>query len=206
MNKYNNQDLVNSSHAMRQPKHTGACYISSKQQGYAMLTLVILLMIIGVMSAGAMNISNTSENLASNAIQRNRAFQAADAATYYAEAEITSMLKQRIFANDSGEKGLFTFEKRPANWWDSAETKGIHIVPESTVLGVVNPPKYSIEQVGDYVSDGGTGVVNLDIGGAAYGRMTSGGREIILYNVQSHANGSFNEVKTVVETAVAFSY
>jgi len=138
---------------------------ANKQQGYAMLTLAILLMIIGVMSAGAMNISNTSENLASNAIQRNRAFQAADAATY-----------------------------------------GIHTVPESNVLGVVTPPKYSIEQVGDYVSDGGTGVVNLDIGGAAYGRMTSGGREIILYNVQSHANGSFNEVKTVVETAVAYSY
>ena len=171
-----------------------------------MLTLAILLMIIGVMSAGAMNISNTSENLASNAIQRNRAFQAADAATYYAEAEITSMLKQRIFANDSGEKGLFTFENRPSNWWDSDDAKGIHTVPESNVLGVVTPPKYSIEQVGDYVSDGGTGVVNLDIGGAAYGRMTSGGREIILYNVQSHANGSFNEVKTVVETAVAYSY
>jgi len=176
------------------------------QQGYALLTLAILLMIVGVVSAGAMNISSKSEHLASNAIQHNRAFQAVDAATYYAESEIATMLKQRIFANDSATKGLYTYEKRPVNWWSSDDKNGVHTVPVGTVLGVVNPPSYAIEQVGDYISDGGTGVVNLDIGGAAYGRMSSGGREIMLYNVQSHGYGSFKEVKTVVETAVAFSY
>jgi len=205
MNKQYIKSKKNTAEFARRPYSCNAL-ILKKQRGYALLTLAILLMIVGVMSAGALNISNTSEHLASNAIQRNRAFQAADAATYYAEAEIASMLKQRVFASDSGTKGLFTFENRPNDWWNSSATEGIHKLPESTVLGVVNPPRYSIEQVGDYVSDGGTGVVNLDIGGTSYGRMTSGGREIILFNVQSHANGSFNEVKTVVETAVAISY
>jgi len=179
---------------------------AGNQQGYALLTLVILLMIVGVMAAGAMNISNTSEHLASNSIQHNRAFHAADAATYYAEAEIETLLQKRIFANDSASKGLYTFKNRPNKWWQTEVEAGVHKAPVMAVMGVIKPPKYSIEQVGDYVSDGGTGVVNLDIGGAAYGRITAGGREILLFNVQSHGNGSFNEVKTVVETAVAFSY
>ncbi len=177
-----------------------------QQQGYALITLVILLMIVGVMAAGAMNLSEKSERLASNAIQRNRAFQAADAATYVAEEEIAKLLKQRVFADDDASKGMYTFEKRPANWWRNAAAPGVHTVPAQTVLGVVEQPEFSIEQVGDYVSDGGTGIVNLDIGSAAYGRITAGGREIVLFNVQSHAKGSFEEVKTVVETGVAFSY
>lgn len=198
------QRCANGTHSLY--RKNSLSFPSRQQQGYALLTLVILLMIVGVMAAGAMNISNKSERLAGNAIQRNRAFQATDAAAYYAEAEIARLMQKRVYADDSATRGLFTFNKRPEEWWKTGNSGGVHTVPANSVLGVVKPPAYSIEQVGDYISDGGTGIVNLDVGGAAYGRITSGGREIILYNVQSHGNGSFDEVKTVVETAVAFSY
>lgn len=204
MIKRNNNESVRPGYKVGRSWETR--FTTKHQHGYALPSLAILLMIVGVMSTGAMNVSNKSEHLASNAIQRNRVFQAADAASYYAQEKIAEKLKKRVYADDFGMNGLFTFDNRPIEWWKTKATDGIHTVPESNVLGVVNPPKYSIEEIGNYISDGGTGVVSLDVGAAAYGRMTTGGREIILYNVQSHANGSFNEVKMVVETSIAFSY
>lgn len=186
---------------------------SAKQQGgYALVVVVILMLIGGVIAAGGLDTSEKSEKLAANAIQKSRSFHAADGASYHAQARIQEFLERRVFADDAGQSGLYTRDSRPQEWWRSGESRttteslGIHTVEDDAALGVVQPPTYSIEMVGNYLSDGGTGVVNLDIGGSAYGRTTSGGREIILFDVESHGFGSFDKVQKVVETAVAFTY
>lgn len=186
---------------------------AAKQQGgYALVVVVILMLIGGVIAAGGLDTSEKSEKLAANAIQKSRSFHAADGASYHAQARIQEFLERRVFADDAGQSGLYTRDSRPAEWWRANEGRaaneslGIHTVEDDAALGVVQPPTYSIEMVGNYLSDGGTGVVNLDIGGSAYGRTTSGGREIILFDVESHGFGSFDKVQKVVETAVAFTY
>jgi len=178
----------------------------SRQGGYALIAIVTLLMIIGAMATGGMGLSINTERLAGNAIQRSRSFQAADGAATLAEDHISNMMRHRTFADANGYNGIFSHKQRSKQWWREDTSNAIHVANPDAILGVVTPPRYAVEQVGDYVSDGGTGIVNLDIGGSAYGRITAGGREFLLFNVESHGKGSFETVDTVVETTVAFTY
>jgi len=178
----------------------------SRQGGYALIAIVTFILIIGAMATGGMGMSIKTERLAGNAIQRNRAFLAADGASALAEDHISDMMQRRTFADVNGSTGIFSRKKRSAQWWREGASKAVHVAESDAILGVVSPPRYAVEQVGDYISDGGTGVVNLDIGGAAYGRLTASGREFLLFSVESHGKGSFDTVETVVETTVAFTY
>jgi len=63
-------------------------------------------------------------------------------------------------------------------------------VEDDMLLGVAAPPRYVFEQIGDYAADGGTGIVNMDIGGGAYGQTSAGAREYILYRVEAQGVGS----------------
>lgn len=178
----------------------------SHQGGYALIAIVTFMMIVGAMATGGMDLSINTERLAGNAIQRTRSFQAADGAATIAEDHIEDMMQNRSFADMNGTNGIFSRAKRSRLWWREDGSATGHVSKTDAFLGVVSPPRYAVEQVGDYISDGGTGVVNLDIGGAAYGRLSAGGREILLFNVESHGKGSFETVDTVVETTVAISY
>jgi len=177
-----------------------------RQGGYALIAMVTLLMIVGAMATGGMGMSIKSEHLAGNAIQRSRSFQATDGAAALAEQHINQMMEKRVFADPNASQGIYERGHREEQWWRTGAIDSIHVVDTGAMLGVVEPPRYVIEQVGDYVSDGGTGVVSLDIGGAAYGRGTKGGREFLLFSVESHGNGSFDSVEAAVETTVAYSY
>lgn len=182
--------------------------VSNRQQqrGFALISIVIFLIIIGTVATGGVVLSTKTESLAGNAIQRNRSFQAADGAATLAERQIESMMTKRIYADDTASKGIYARDKRGEQWWRTDTTEGVNTADATSILGVVSAPTYVIEEVGDYISDGGTGVVNLDIGGSAYGRASASGREILLFSVESHGNGSFNTVETIVETTIAFSY
>jgi len=177
-----------------------------QQGGYALIAVITIMMILGAMATGGVTLSAKTERLAGNSIQRSRSFQAADGAATLAEKRIVDLMTSRVFADDFGSTGIFARNKRDEQWWRSVDVSGGHVADSTSFLGVIAPPSYVIEQVGDYVSDGGTGIVNLDIGGAAYGRLTSGGREFLLFSVESHGEGSFDGVETVVESTVAFSY
>lgn len=177
-----------------------------RQGGYALTIIIIVLMIIGAVTTGGINLTTKTEQLAGNAIQRSRSFQAAEGAALQAETKIVDMMVSRVFADDTASTGIFSLDKRSEHWWRDESTDGIHETDTNLLLGVVSPPRYVIEQVGVYVSDGGTGVVNLDIGSAAYGRQSSAGRELVLFSVESQGKGSFESVETVVESVVAFSY
>lgn len=200
------------------PSSTSTLNVNTRQRvknqsGYALLAIVSFLMIIGAVATGGITLTTKTERLAGNAIQRSRSFQAADGAAVIAESKLQEMMQKRIFADRTASRGIFTRDMRSTQWWRTAASSplpntsaGVHVVDSGLILGVVAPPRYVIEEVGSYLSDGGTGVVNLDIGGSAYGRLTSGGREFLLFSVESHGKGSFETVETVIESTIVFSY
>lgn len=181
--------------------------VSRRQQGgYALIAVITIMMILGLMATGGVTLSEKTERLAGNSIQRSRSFQAADGAATLAEAKIVDLMTNRIFANSEGSSGIFARNTRDDRWWRSDVVTGGHVADPGSFLGVIESPTFVIEQVGNYVSDGGTGVVSLDVGGASYGRLTNSGREFLLFTVESHGKGSFEGVETVIETTAAFSY
>ena len=180
--------------------------INRKQHGYVLITVMVVLMIVGIMANSSMDVSLSSEHIAGNAIQRSRAFQAADGAHALAEAELAQMLANRTVADATASEGIFSLSSVADNWWQQQSFNGQHQVSGDPMAGVIQQPRYVIEEIGQYVTDGGTGIVSLDIGGAAYGRRTTGGRNVVLYSIESHGVGSFDNVQSVVESTVALSY
>jgi Tfp pilus assembly protein PilX len=180
--------------------------VSGGQRGYVLITVMVVLMIVGIMANNSMDVSISSEHIAGNAIQRSRAFQAADGAHALAQAELEQMLLNRVVADDTATNGIFTRTSTNDKWWQQSSFSGEHQVSGNPIAGVVEQPRYVIEEVGQYVTDGGTGIVSLDIGGAAYGRRTTGGRNVVLYTIESHGKGSFDNVQSVIESTVALSY
>lgn len=178
----------------------------TQQRGYALVSVLILVMIVGIMATGSMNLSHVSEKSAGNAIQRSRAFQAADGGAAIAQNRLQSMLGSRIFADSSASEGVFSTDTYTSKWWRTTTYTGEQTVAATAILGVKQPPRYILEEIGQFVTDGGTGVAGLDLGSAAYGGRSRSGRDVVMYRIESHGRGSFNEVQSVVETVVAFSF
>lgn len=180
--------------------------LQRNEAGFALIVIMTILLIIGAIAVGGISLTTKTETLASNAIQRSRSFQAADAANYIAEVKIRELMIQRVSADDVASDGIFNRGTRAPEWWRSIVADGVYAADSDTILGVVSQPRYTIEKVGNYISDGGTGVVNLDVGSGSYGRETVSGREFTLYSVESHGKGSYDTVDTVIETTVVMTY
>jgi Tfp pilus assembly protein PilX len=65
---------------------------------------------------------------------------------------------------------------------------------------VASSPVYVVEEIGNFLADGGSGIVSLDRGSASYGRKTGSGREIVLYRLQANGVGSTDAAQAVVES------
>lgn len=173
-----------------------------KEGGFALLTTVIIVLIAGILLTGTISRTRDTERTAGNAIQYSRAMEAAEGGAVVAENEIRAAVGTRIFADDSASEGMFSLNSVENNWWDNPTYDGQQSVDPGILLGVFAPPRYVKEMVGNYIADGGTGIVNMDIGGAAYGRQSAGAREHVLHRVQSQGVGSKDSVKRVIETLV----
>ncbi len=172
------------------------------QDGFALVTVVVIVLIAGILLSGTVSTTRETERPAGNAIQYSRAMEAAEGGTVVAQNKLIEKLGERTFADSTASDGVFSLDSLAEKWWDSPNYQGQHTVEDGTLLGVANQPRYAYEQIGEYIADGGTGIVNLDIGGAAYGKTSSGAREHILYRVESHGVGSKEEVNRAIETVV----
>lgn len=181
-------------------------YPVKNNDGFALLITVVVVLIIGVIAVSAMLVSSQSESLSGNAIQRSRAFQAADGGARLAEKKLETMLEKRVFANASGSFGIFSSDSVMKKWWRDGSFTGAHTADGVTLLGAIEQPRFIFEEIGLYSSDGGSGIVNLDVGGAAYGRASASGREVVLYRLESKGTGTTVNAGSVVETLVARTY
>ncbi len=180
----------------------------NNQQGTTLVSVLIIIMIVGIMAAGSIDLSHVSEKSAGNAIQRSRAFQAADGGAAIAQSRVLDLMQARAFADSSASEGIFSADSYQKKWWRQTTYTGEQVVPATPplVLGVAKSPRYIVEEVGQFVTDGGTGISSLDLGSASYGSRSRSGRDVVVYRIESQGTGSFNAVRSVVETVVAFSY
>lgn len=170
--------------------------------GFALLTTVIIVLIAGILLSGIVNTTRETERTAGNAIQYSRAMEAAEGGSVVAQTALIDEKGNRKFADDAATEGIFSLHSPNDKWWIDPDYEGQHAVDSGILLGVASPPRYTYEQIGEYISDGGTGVVNMDIGGASYGKLSAGAREIVLFKIESQGVGSKTDVIRALETVV----
>lgn len=175
---------------------------ASEQKGYALIAVVVLVMIVGVMSTSMLDTSDQAQQVSSATIQRNRVFQAIDSALGVAEEDLKVRTRQRLFADANASEGVYRLDARVDQWWQQDVYDGEIEVDPDSVLGVTTPPRYTLEEVGQYISDGGTGIVNLDTGSGSYGSKSNGAREVVLYSLEAYGKGSFDVVQAAAESTV----
>ncbi|MFK7855663.1 MAG: hypothetical protein AB8B79_16180 [Granulosicoccus sp.] len=176
-----------------------------RHRGFALFTTVILVLIAGILLSSAVHTTRETERTAGNAIQYSRAMEAAEGGAVVAFNSLVDNNQQRSFADESASEGIFSLESVDQKWWENPNYSGQHTVDSDVLLGVVNPPRYVYEEIGVYIADGDTGIVNMDIGGAAYGKTSAGAREHVLYKVESQGVGSTAEVVRAVETVIVLA-
>lgn len=173
-----------------------------KQDGFALVTVLILVIIVGIISTSMLDTSDQSQQVSSALIQRNRAFQAIDTALGIAEIELLGDRDVRRFANPTASDGVYSHEAREDQWWRHSTYGGESTIDAGRVLGVVEQPRYTLEELGNYISDGGTGIVSLNTGSGAYGRQGNGVREVVLYSLEAYGKGSYDVVQAAAESIV----
>lgn len=191
---------INSVHAKRQVP------AGASERGFALLTVSVICIIMGIIALSNMRTTVGTEKLASNSIQKSRVFQAAIGGSILAERELKTMVEERLFADADATDGVFSLETPDPRWWYSYPYNGEHGISQGEVLGVKSPPRFIVEELGSFTSDGGTGISNLDRGSGAYGRISSSGRDFVLYRTESAAIGVQDGSYSIIETIVAESY
>lgn len=174
----------------------------AQQDGYVIVTVLVLMLITGILLSGTIRTTHNIELTAGHSIQYSRAMEAAEGGGAIAQKNLIEYTGARQFADSIATDGVFSLDTVGDKWWEDTAFEGQHKVDTGVLTGVAEPPRYVYEQIGEYVADGGTGVVNMDIGGASYGRASAGAREYVLYKVQAQGVGSRSTIQRAVETAV----
>lgn len=172
----------------------------NSQQGFALFTTLIIVIVVGIVAVSSMRSTEMTEILAGNSIQRSRAIQAAEGGLKEGENALDLATQGRIFSTASGSHGVFSRDSVDDKWWRNATFSGSQVLTVDAYPAVIKPPEYVVEEIGAYVSDGGSGIVSLDRGSADYGSLTSSGRGVVLYRLQSFGVGSTTNAKAVVES------
>lgn len=181
--------------------HPPAKYPSKgKDEGFVLFTTLIIMIIVGVMAVSGLKSTESVEKLAGNSLQRSRAFLAAEGGLILGENMVPKMVAERVFSSTTSEEGVFTRDAVSKEWWDQDKFTGNHTLDKDLFPGVKAPPEFVIEEIGNYVSDGGSGIVSLDRGAGSYGRKTGGGRELVLYRLQSIGVGQRESARALLES------
>lgn len=171
-----------------------------RQHAFALFTTLIIVIIVGIVAVSSLRLTELTEVLSGNSIQRSRAFQSAESALIEGENTVSSLVQNRAFSSSDATGGVFSRNTVAEQWWQEDSYMGAQVSDTIDYLGVVASPSYVVEEVGTYISDDGTGIVSLDRGGGGYGRKTSSDREIVLFRLQSYGVGSTTTARAVIES------
>ena len=173
----------------------------SPQKGFALFTTLIIVVIVGIVAVSNQHSTELTELLSGSSIQRSRAFQAAEGGIATGETESIELVKQRVFASPAAIEGVYSYGTVATHWWrEDLSASGVQMLPDGAFPGVASSPEYVVEEIGNYVADGGSGIVSLDRGAASYGRKTGSGREVVLYRLQANGVGSTDSAQAVLES------
>ncbi len=190
---------------LSQPRKAKSTNGRKSQQGYTLISVLVLLTIVLVMANSMINMSESTQKVSSASIQRDRVFQSIDSALAVGENYVKKLSIDRVFSDTSASEGLFSQGSRPDRWWKDTVSDGERLVDTGLILGVSSPPVFASEQIGNYISDGGTGIVNLGTGSGDYGRLSNGSREVVLYSIEAYGKGSNDDIQAAAESTLALT-
>ncbi len=173
---------------------------SAHDGGFVLVTTLVIVIVVGILAISGLRTTELTEVLSGNSIQRARAFDAAEGALIEAERSIADSTGRRIVASSNASNGVFSEGAVDEVWWRTDDYAGALQVEDGSYPGVVSSPIYVVEEIGSYESDGGTGIISLDRGGASYGGLTASGKEVSLYRLQSRGVGSTNSAQAIIES------
>jgi len=171
-----------------------------QHRGYVLVAVLIILVVVAVTSNSMIDLSEQAGKVSTASIQRDRVFQAIDSALRAGEEYLMNNADRQIFPDANASEGVFKRGARSDRWWTQPEEIGQSSVDQDLVLGVSQPPRYTLEEIGIYINDGGTGIVSLGSGNGAYGVVGNGAREIVLYSLEAYGQGSFEEIQAAAES------
>lgn len=130
-----------------------------KEQGAVLIIALIMLLILTILGVAVLDSSVLEERMAGNYIERNRAFQAAEAGLRAGERWVAARVEQPIaqvgYAPNRVAQ-LNTVVAGTANWWANTNSAWWLANGNNTgiaLTGVQNSPRYVIEEYDD-VCDG----------------------------------------------------
>lgn len=184
----------------RRRMHRGQSRGQATQKGFALFTMIVIVIVVGIIAMSSMSMTEKMEVLAGSSIQRNRAMQSAEGGLINAENGTAAFIEKRVFSTADGESGLFSRDSVDSLWWRDLSFSNASSQEDANYPGSISPPRRIVEEIGSYVSDGGSGIVSLDRGGASYGQKTSSGKEVVLFRLQSIGYGSTETSQAVLES------
>lgn len=136
---------------------TVACKRGGHERGFALITILLMVVVLGALALGAMNSSILQEQMAGNVRDKNIALQSAEAALRDAEADIVALTATATSFSSACTAGLCTPPSMTASdpsskplWqsltWDAAHTRRYGQYTGATALpDVATQPAYVIE-------------------------------------------------------------
>jgi len=177
----------------------------SRQRGYVLVSVLIIVFFVAVTSNSMIDLSEQAGKVSAASIQRDRVFQSIDSALRTGEQFLLDNAGSQIFHDASGSEVVFKRGVRADRWWTQADDTGQLAVDENLVLGVSQPPRYTVEEIGRYLHDGGTGIVTLGAGSGTYGSVGDGAREVVLYSLEAYGKGSVEDIQAAAESTFVLS-
>lgn len=167
-----------------------------KQQGIALFLSLVMLLILTILGVSSIETTSMQERMASNAMDSDLAFQAAESAAQdgqdYIENNINSL--QPFNAANAASNGFY--KNQPYNQtpnWEQVNWSGSNVRTASTaVAGVAAQPKYIIEFVKTVISQQDT--LNLN----NIGQGTGGGRTQI-FRITSYGTGGTSTAHAMIQ-------
>ena len=157
-----------------------------QQSGTALIMTLLMLLVMTLIGVNSLSTSSMEERMAGNAQDRQKAFQAAEAALAFAEDFVRNNVNAKsVFTTSAGDhlyeqgQGPTSQNAYNASWWTGAASAS-HPGGIGTIYAA---PRFTIELRGDVGNVDGT---NINIGG--YGE-TSGGGVITTFRVTARGQG-----------------
>lgn len=198
-------DVNNSMKTCKNCKTPRICS-QSTEQGTVLIAILVLTLIVGVMATSMLDTADHSQQVSSATIQRDRAFQSMDTALAVAESFLIDETEDRLYADRDASEGVYTLNDRTERWWEQENFQGEFVLDADRVLGTTQAPRYAVEEIGNYIFDGTSGIVNLDVGSATYGRLSNGAREVVLFSIEAYGKGSYDNVQAAGESVVILNF
>lgn len=162
-----------------------------RQRGAVLAVGLVILLVITLLGLAGIQGTSLEERMAGNSLDRQRAFQAAEAALLVGEAYLrTSVSVTQVF-DDDGTDGLY--DNSNLKLWQALNWNGTDSIAYAGNVGTKFPARFVIQNYGTVTADADQ--LNLD----NYGQGT-GARAIGLFRLTARSTGGGGNAAVILQS------